>query len=69
MAGGSPDQLEAGDQVEGSVVRVTEGTVFVNIGAKAEGFMERAEFEGNAPAIGAQITAFVVKLVVNSHAS
>ena len=71
MAGGSPDKLEAGDQVEGSVVRVTDDTVFVNIGAKAEGFMERAEFEGNAPAIGAQITAFVVQLVrtFNSHAS
>ena len=69
MAGGSPDQLEAGDQVEGSVVRVTEDTVFVNIGAKAEGFMERAEFEGNAPAIGAQITAFVVQAGENIQLS
>jgi small subunit ribosomal protein S1 len=51
--------MEAGDQVEGTVVRVTADTVFLNIGAKSEGFMERQEFGEEAPAIGTRLDVFV----------
>ena len=62
MAGGSPSRMEAGDQVEGTVVRVTADTVFLNIGAKSEGFMERQEFGESAPTIGTRLDVFVTRV-------
>ncbi|MBN2799619.1 MAG: S1 RNA-binding domain-containing protein [Deltaproteobacteria bacterium] len=60
MLSGSLDtfKVEVGQQVTGQVTRVTRETVFVDVGAKAEGQVERAE----APQaqVGDAITAYVL---------
>lgn len=53
-------RFHAGDRASGLVVRVTADTVFVDIGAKSEALMDRAEFEGTLPATGEAISAFVL---------
>ena len=60
MADGSPSRLQAGDQVMGTVVRTTQGTVFVDVGAKAEGFLDAQEFGESIPKIGDKVQAFIV---------
>lgn len=53
-------RVHAGDRANGNVVRVTADTVFVDIGAKSEALMDRAEFEGAPPAVGEALSAFVL---------
>ena len=43
-------RIQAGQKVQGTVIEVTDDSVFVNIGAKIDGIMERKDFvdsEGN----------------------
>lgn len=49
-----------GDQVRGTVVRVTSDTVFIDIGGKAEAAMDRGEFDEAGPGPGEAITAYVL---------
>jgi small subunit ribosomal protein S1 len=65
MAGTVPlKRLELGDRVSGPVVRMDERVVFVDLGGKAEGAMDRAELtdvDGRLTVdIGHTLTAFVV---------
>ncbi len=65
MAGTVPlKRFELGDRVSGSVVRMDSQVVFVDLGGKAEGALDRAELtdtEGQLTiALGDTLTAFVV---------
>ncbi len=56
-------RIQAGQKVQGTVIEVTDDSVFVNIGAKIDGIMERKDFvdsEGNVDvAPGDQIEAWI----------
>lgn len=61
MSGGAPLRVRTGDSVEGVVVRIGREGIFVDLGAKAEGLIDPAEFDAGAlPAVGAKVTAFVL---------
>lgn len=53
-------QIEIGDQVSGQVSRVGKDTVFVDLGAKAEGQLDLGEIPGARP--GDTVTAYVIGL-------
>jgi len=60
LGGGAPRQLVPGDRAEGTVVRITHDSVFVDVGAKSEGVFDASEFEGRpAPRIGTTLGGFV----------
>ena len=42
MSGGVPRDPEPGQQVDGTVASISDSTVFVNIGAKSEGTIDRS---------------------------
>ena len=61
MGNSAPRDPEPGQQVSGTVASVTDSTVFVNIGAKAEATMDRAALANPEDLKeGDTITAFVV---------
>lgn len=60
LRGQSARRVAAGDRVEGTVARVTSDTVFVDIGAKSEAILERAELDGPVPVVGEPLVAFVL---------
>jgi small subunit ribosomal protein S1 len=53
-----PAQFEVGDSVSGRITRIGKDAVFVDIGAKSEAILDRAE--ALDPAIGATVAAYVV---------
>jgi len=60
LGGGAPRQLVPGDRVEGTVVRITHDSVFVDVGAKSEAVFDAGEFEGRpAPRLGDALGGFV----------
>lgn len=61
--------LHNGSVVEGTVIRVTENEVFVNLGYKADGIIEKSEFSSDANvdlksvvSVGDKIEVFVMKV-------
>ncbi len=61
--------LHSGNVVKGSVIRVTDNEVFVNLGYKADGVIEKSEFSNdhnvnlkNEVSVGDEIEVFVVKV-------
>lgn len=54
------EPVENGRNVEGTVVQVTEDTVFVDIGCKSEGKIPAVEFKNNLPKVGDVITVFLI---------
>jgi small subunit ribosomal protein S1 len=61
MSDSAPSDPEPGQQVTGTIASVTEHTVFVNIGAKAEAALDRATMADPAGVSeGDTITAFVI---------
>ena len=58
-----PNDPEPGQQVSGTVVTVTETTIFVDIGAKSEAAIDRASFaNSNDLEMGQKISAYVVRV-------
>ncbi len=53
--------FDRGEHVTGIVVRVSSDAIFVSIGGKAEGIIERSEIDGDLPQPGDAITAMVVE--------
>lgn len=53
--------LEDGQLVDGTVISVTDDTVFVDIGYKSEGRIPAAEFMGEMPKEGDNVTVVVVR--------
>ena len=52
--------VEEGRNVEGSVVAVTDDTVYVNIdGLPRDGELRLSEFSGEKPEIGTKITVYL----------
>ena len=63
MSGGAPRDPDPGQQVEGSVASISDSTVFVNIGAKSEGTIDRATLsDPDGLKVGDTISAFVVRV-------
>jgi len=63
MSGGAPRDPEPGQQVEGTIASITDATVFVNIGAKSEGTIDRATLsDPDSLQVGDTISAFVVRV-------
>ncbi len=60
MGMGAPRRLAPGDQVTGEVVRVSRDAIFVDLGAKSEGTLDRSDMPDGPPPIGSQITAYVL---------
>ncbi len=60
LGAGSLSTLEAGDEVEGPVVRVTRDTVFVDIGGKSEAWLPRGEVGDDEAVVGASLRALVL---------
>jgi len=54
------EPVENGHNVDGTVVQVTEDTVFVDVGCKSEGKIPVAEFGGKLPKVGDVITVFLI---------
>ena len=61
--------LHSGNVVKGSVIRVTDNEVFVNLGYKADGVIEKSEFSNdpnvnlkNEVSVGDEIEVFVIKV-------
>lgn len=61
--------LHNGSVVKGSVIRVTDNEVFVNLGYKADGIIEKSEFSNESNidlkkevAVGDEIEVFVIKV-------
>lgn len=61
--------LHNGNVVKGSVIRVTDNEVFVNLGYKADGVIEKSEFSNdpsvnlkNEVSVGDEIEVFVIKV-------
>ncbi len=52
-------QYRRGEEVTGSVIKVSGDVAFINLGGKAEGILELAEGEGDTLTAGQQITAMV----------
>ena len=63
MSGGVPRDPEPGQQVEGTVASISTSTVFVNIGAKSEGTIDRSTMaDAEALQVGDTISAYVVRV-------
>jgi small subunit ribosomal protein S1 len=63
MAGGAPKDPEPGQQVEGTVASISDSAVFVNIGAKSEGTIDRSTLaDPDGLTVGDTISAFVVRV-------
>ncbi len=60
LMGKTRKAVRAGEQVKGKVVRITEGTVFVDIGERAEGLMDPMELDENVR-VGDTITVVVLR--------
>ncbi|NOY27539.1 MAG: S1 RNA-binding domain-containing protein [Oligoflexia bacterium] len=61
LAQGSPVDLEVGDEVTGTVVRITKDTIFVDIGGKSEAWLPHAELDNDQPlTVGGALTAWVL---------
>src|SRR5574344_812364 len=54
------EPVENGHIIEGTVVQVTEDTVFIDVGCKSEGKIPVAEFSGNLPKVGDVITVYLI---------
>ncbi|MFA6936743.1 MAG: 30S ribosomal protein S1 [Treponema sp.] len=54
------EPVENGRNIDGTVVEVTEDTVFVDVGCKSEGKIPVAEFNGTLPKKGDVITVFLI---------
>ena len=48
------------DVVSGTIVRVTDRDVFVDIGFKSEGIISKSEFKNTVPAIGDSVDVFII---------
>ena len=63
MSGGVPRDPEPGQQVEGTIASISESTVFVNIGGKSEGTIDRSTLaDPDGLSVGDTISAFVVRV-------
>jgi len=61
MSGAAPKDPEPGQQVNGTVASITDTTVFVNIGAKSEGAIDKDTLSNaDSLKVGDAISAFVV---------
>lgn len=58
---GEMKPLEDGQLVEGTVISVTEDTVFVDVGYKSEGRIPASEFNGKLPKEGETVTVVIVR--------
>ena len=54
------EPVENGVNVKGTVVQVTDDTVFVDVNCKSEGKIPVAEFNGELPNVGDVITVFLI---------
>ena len=58
-------RVKQGDKVTGTVIDVTDDSVFVNVGVKIDGIMDRKDFidnEGNLTVkVGDEVEAYVTK--------
>ncbi len=54
------EPVENGHNVQGTVVEVSEDTVFVDVGCKSEGKIPLVEFRGEEPKVGDTITVFLI---------
>ena len=48
------------DVVQGTIVRVTDRDVFVDIGFKSEGIISKSEFHSTVPVIGEKVDVFII---------
>ena len=65
MSGAAPKDPEPGQQVNGVVANITDQTIFVSIGAKAEATLDKSSMaDPDSVAIGDRITAFVLSVGV-----
>ncbi|OUW11142.1 MAG: hypothetical protein CBD26_03055 [Candidatus Pelagibacter sp. TMED166] len=48
------------DVVQGTIVRVTDRDVFVDIGFKSEGIISKSEFHSSVPTIGEKVDVFII---------
>ena len=63
MSGGVPRDPEPGQQVDGTVASISDSTVFVNIGAKSEGAIDRSTMaDPDSLQVGDAVSAFVVRV-------
>ena len=63
MSGGVPRDPEPGQQVDGTVASISDSTVFVNIGAKSEGTIDRSTLaDPDGLQVGDAVSAFVVRV-------
>ena len=63
MSGGVPRDPEPGQQVDGTVASISDSTVFVNIGAKSEGTIDRSTMaDPDSLQVGDAVSAFVVRV-------
>ncbi|MCI5523299.1 MAG: 30S ribosomal protein S1 [Treponema sp.] len=56
----SMEPVENGKNVKGTVVQVTDDTVFVDVNCKSEGKISVSEFAGELPKVGDEIEVFLV---------
>ena len=54
------EPVENGSNVQGTVVQVTDDTVFVDVNCKSEGKIPVSEFAGELPKVGDVITVYLV---------
>jgi len=52
--------LHPGERVEGVLVRIEEGSAFVDVGGKSEGIIDPLDLDGDAK-VGDKVTAFVLR--------
>ena len=48
------------DVVQGTIVRVSDRDVFVDIGFKSEGIISKSEFKNTAPVVGENVDVFII---------
>ena len=48
------------DVVQGTIVRVTDRDVFVDIGFKSEGIISKSEFHSTVPMVGEKVDVFII---------
>ena len=48
------------DVVQGTIVRVTDRDVFVDIGIKSEGIISKSEFHSTVPMVGEKVDVFII---------
>ncbi len=61
LSAGAPRRYRPGDEATGTVVRIEGGTVFIDVGGKAEALLELAELP-ERPALGDTIKAYVLRI-------